>query len=486
MKLKYLVLIILFGVGLWIFRDFNLDSTRSPIVRLTKSGFSPAGLKIKMGTKVRFMTSLNNNFWPASDLHPNHEIYPEFDPKRSLSPNESWEFEFDTIGLFRYHDHINPVNRGTIVVIDESVSTSRQPINTEDLLVECGKKENLNEKRDCFTNFLGDILTQKGPDYTFDIVNRLRNEDSGFASECHTTAHDLGAVAYWKYAKDKKLPKTGSVAYCGFGYIHGFMSEFGHHSRSFLTEADGVCDYFSNKLNYDGFEQMVDPFDQCYHGVGHGIAYFYVPDFWDNQSEIIQRGAKDCREMADDEWGASNCIFGLFGGLASVYVGGHGFTLPLDIKDPLKICRAEPDDLKGPCYDSMVPTLGILFEGDLGKLSSFFTGLKQEFLEQTFYSVGDLASRWFSQGKITSMNVLDECGKFVGVKKTSCFSGFVQGVIRNGFPKDAPILALNFCRSSIFSENEKRKCISDFLSEMKLIYPDKIGDIKKELLGDEL
>ena len=69
-------------------------------VLLTKEGFVPEELVIREGEKVIFENVDDNPYWPASSLHPNHEIYPEFDPKERIIPPENWEFVFDKPGVW--------------------------------------------------------------------------------------------------------------------------------------------------------------------------------------------------------------------------------------------------------------------------------------------------------------------------------------------------------------------------------------------------
>src|SRR3989338_5217618 len=54
----------------------------SHTVVLSKDGFVPKELNISLGDTVVFSTQLGQAFWPASDLHPTHGIYPDFDPKQ--------------------------------------------------------------------------------------------------------------------------------------------------------------------------------------------------------------------------------------------------------------------------------------------------------------------------------------------------------------------------------------------------------------------
>ena len=63
----------------------NPDRTEHT-VQLTPTGFVPEELVIRQGEKVIFNNSEDYPFWPASSLHPNHEIYPEFDSMTVITP----------------------------------------------------------------------------------------------------------------------------------------------------------------------------------------------------------------------------------------------------------------------------------------------------------------------------------------------------------------------------------------------------------------
>lgn len=84
-------------------------------ITLTENGFTPNEITIKPGDSIKFSTTLNKPFWPASDLHPTHGIYPEFDPQQPIDPQSSWTFKFLKTGRWKYHDHLNPSQRGIII-----------------------------------------------------------------------------------------------------------------------------------------------------------------------------------------------------------------------------------------------------------------------------------------------------------------------------------------------------------------------------------
>lgn len=91
------------------------DASEIEIV-LTENGFSPREVILRRGTRITFSTTRNAPFWPASNSHPVHELYPEFDPDRQIEPDEKWSFVVDKPGTWGFHDHIRAYYRGTLYV----------------------------------------------------------------------------------------------------------------------------------------------------------------------------------------------------------------------------------------------------------------------------------------------------------------------------------------------------------------------------------
>lgn len=94
----------------------DLRGQKEVKVVLTDKGFEPQAIRITEGTRVTFTTTRSDEFWPASDPHPTHTDYPEFDPLEPIQPGASWSFVFDKIGRWGYHDHIRSYFSGTIYV----------------------------------------------------------------------------------------------------------------------------------------------------------------------------------------------------------------------------------------------------------------------------------------------------------------------------------------------------------------------------------
>ena len=85
-------------------------------IALTDDGFLAQEITIEQGDSVKFITTRGKEFWPTSNLHPSHAIYPEFDPHGPILPDGSWSFRFDRIGEWHYHDHVRSYFTGTIYV----------------------------------------------------------------------------------------------------------------------------------------------------------------------------------------------------------------------------------------------------------------------------------------------------------------------------------------------------------------------------------
>ncbi len=91
----------------------------SPVnISIKSSGFSPASVTVKKGTTVNFVNDDTKAHWPASAPHPSHTDYSAFDPKQAIAPSDSWSFTFDKVGTWKYHDHFNPTQFGTVIVTE--------------------------------------------------------------------------------------------------------------------------------------------------------------------------------------------------------------------------------------------------------------------------------------------------------------------------------------------------------------------------------
>lgn len=105
----------------------QLPTTEENVITYTNTGYSPNTITIKVGETVIFKNQSTNNMWTASGAHPTHFLYSgtsleEHCPDVSStafdqcgSGNE-YSFTFMKSGTWKYHNHLNPSDTGTIVV----------------------------------------------------------------------------------------------------------------------------------------------------------------------------------------------------------------------------------------------------------------------------------------------------------------------------------------------------------------------------------
>ena len=54
---------------------------RVATVEYVDGGFVPNRVEVDVGADVRFLNRSDGPFWPASNIHPTHQVYPGFDAK---------------------------------------------------------------------------------------------------------------------------------------------------------------------------------------------------------------------------------------------------------------------------------------------------------------------------------------------------------------------------------------------------------------------
>ncbi|MEK7640873.1 MAG: hypothetical protein AAB389_02655 [Patescibacteria group bacterium] len=87
-------------------------------VVITGKGFEPTTIKVTAGAKVVWTNQDIRPHWPASALHPTHNLLPGFDALQGLSEGESYSFVFEKAGVWKYHDHLNPGLVGVVEVVE--------------------------------------------------------------------------------------------------------------------------------------------------------------------------------------------------------------------------------------------------------------------------------------------------------------------------------------------------------------------------------
>lgn len=105
-------------------------STSGPTVVLGDRGFTPASMTIPLGATVMFVNQSTGNMWVASAMHPTHMVYdgtslsqhcPDitnsaFDECEGFATGNIFSFTFNKAGTWKYHNHVNASQFGTVIV----------------------------------------------------------------------------------------------------------------------------------------------------------------------------------------------------------------------------------------------------------------------------------------------------------------------------------------------------------------------------------
>ena len=104
------------------------ESQSVRIITITNEGYSPREMTVLAGEIVVFANQSARSVWTATAIHPTHTIYPGsnirdciarkvmFDSCTQIPRGEEWSFQFNEVGEWGYHNHLNPSRTGKIIV----------------------------------------------------------------------------------------------------------------------------------------------------------------------------------------------------------------------------------------------------------------------------------------------------------------------------------------------------------------------------------
>ncbi len=301
----------IFMFGMFILKFVDQQST----ITITEEGFSPKVKTVKHLSKIRFINSSSTGHWIASDSHPTHEMYPDFDSKKAIMPGEEWEIEIKRGGEISYHDHINPQFTGVIKVIGG------------------GSGETVNDKKELL-NKINAVVNEKSAReaYSYLVMNY-----PSYHPYAHDIAHYLGKIIY------KEEGATG-IEVCdtsfGFGCYHGFIPDYiTDQGTSKIPELSKEC--LKREIPYGQLS--------CFHGIGHGIVSYHKYD--------VKTSLKICDKYFKGDF-LHTCYTGIF------------MENPNDSVD---LCKSVGKQYKTACYEYIHESISL--SGDSGMVIKEIIGI---------------------------------------------------------------------------------------------------------------
>lgn len=301
------ILLLLIPVIVFLFTPTNVHAKQVD-VQATDAGFVPKSITVYRGDSVKFINNSGSPSWPASNIHPSHAVYPEFDSQKPLQPGEFWQFTFDKPGNWRFHDHLKPALIGDIRVIGEKTGTivKKKLLSRMDefqigiskvyyfffknQLEEDFAKVDMQNAAEDYPQVTGSWMKLVGIEKTLDKL--LKDTGNGANTDCHQESHNIGRIAYQLFGSEAF---THGSSVCHSGYYHGMIEQFFQEEGNdqFPQKTDEICSNF--KTSFSRFE--------CLHGIGHGIMAYLDYD--------LPLAIDECQTLKDD-YSKESCYGGVF------------------------------------------------------------------------------------------------------------------------------------------------------------------------------
>lgn len=411
-------------------------------------GFSPNYIKVHAGESVTFRNERDEPFWPASNLHPTHEIYPEFDPKRQLGKDETWSFTINKAGIWSYHDHLHPNYTGTVEVLASfAAKGNKRPTRPED----CSDIEQ-DMKQQCWDELLTYTIRRKGLAAAFETFAEIYQSDPDIPKGCHGWAHILGKEAYDLFREKKKFILKKETAYCGYGFFHGFIEQLLHETGE-LSQTKEFCKYAAKQLNNSG-----DVYNNCLHGVGHGSVNVDDPRLWGDFDAMLKPGLDNCEKILTEEHDLGSCYVGAFN------------ALTLGIVDELYDLNLKDDSLYGYCREMETKYKPYCYYEFTGLISKYTNHDFSKAVELIFAEDMSEEARMRAVGKMEAILMVDDivkasykenvddCRSLISPYSEACFDGILDGLMNSGEPGREYARGFVFCEEGILTEKEKDRC----------------------------
>lgn len=95
--------------------DPKVDKPAENTVWIIDGSFNPSVVTISVGDSITWVNKDDLIRQVASDPHPSHSALPSLESEE-LAQDDDYTYTFDKVGEWFYHDHMNPISKGTIIV----------------------------------------------------------------------------------------------------------------------------------------------------------------------------------------------------------------------------------------------------------------------------------------------------------------------------------------------------------------------------------
>ncbi len=438
-----------------------LTLPRTVTITRTEEGFVPKTVFIRKGDSVRFISHTSDQCWPAADSHPSHNLYPEFDPRRALNPDESWTFTFDRAGVWNFHDHLFPETRGSVFVEGEENESVKN----------CLAASKDRTRGYCWATEIAATMKRDGLLVSFDAVRRYYESSADFQNQCHDIMHVLGSAAYGEYMKTDVHIVRPETSYCGYGFYHGFMEQMLiEKGQEYLHDAGAYCMGLIDNKALPSKKAGDAATAACFHGIGHALFDSLSGNLWGDEEKMATAAIGQCEAITTDTHWRSQCASGVFNSL-SIAEGKGAYRLSYREGDPTLLCRNKKVEYQESCYNEI--SIGYINRYHLSETSAI--ALMEQF-------PGD-AKLWslmaYFDNKIrhnmqeyTSKNLYLQTESFAAEsEKEAIVEGVLNAFTIGGKPGEEYVAHLDYCANFLPSKT-RDYCYSRTIVLLNTIYTD--------------
>lgn len=265
-------------IGIWcLLISVAAAEVREEVLEITAQGFASTSIQLNVGDTIIWKNSDSVPHWPASNLHPSHALYSEFDPTQPIQPGDEWRFTFLRSGEWRFHDHLYPARGGVISVhgtSTDSASVLKTPSSASKLLARLHRVipgwmlSMLSFET--ITAMVTEITAYDSPEMALQFIDtRVDKRSDATGAAVHGLKHIVGQALYERDGLEGLVPCTSNLGSAEVGACyHGVMEAF------FVEQS------IDRALDSSEFEHLCTPWlspHDClniFHGIGHGYASF--------------------------------------------------------------------------------------------------------------------------------------------------------------------------------------------------------------------
>ncbi|HUQ85820.1 MAG TPA: hypothetical protein VM077_05845 [Candidatus Limnocylindrales bacterium] len=377
-------------------------------VTLSEKGFSEKEITIKKGQKVTWTIGDDGVYWPASDIHPLHNSYPDsggclgskLDACRFLKRGEKFSFVFEKVGVWGIHDHLNPKHTMNVRVeegpknnpissllqvlnpsknkvikvyspgnydlskfspnqikivkqILPSISSEEGSAKAYDICMDLSGSK-FREKQHCYSEVFYIIASNTDQRKSFRTLSNLQKKDTS-TRVCHLIAHGIGWAMYekdpdnWQDAIGKMSPE------CSYGGIHGIVERQSALSGQSIDEKNikTICDKNKNWA--------------CYHAIGHIVLV-------QAKNDLVV--ATDLCSEYSEKMPKISCLNGVFmENMIGQNLEQHGLVtyerrkhFADNLEEFEKLCSSQVGDLARSCWTEIIHASVTKYKGNVDEI----------------------------------------------------------------------------------------------------------------------